>query len=529
MASRDRVSLIDCTLRDGHQSLLATRMTAEQSLRVLPLIRDTGYSILELWGGAVLDASLRFTGDDPFLRLETLRACLDEVDRPIAIRSLCRGQNLFGYNPYPDNVVCEFLKEAVRTGTPAAHDPATADHPVSRHELAGYAHRVRIFDALNDIRNLVTAIMATKAFNGHAEVALSYTVSPVHDLEHFMAFARRALDAGADSLAIKDMAGLLHPADAWELITALKEKFPGVELTLHSHCTNGLAVATYVVGLLAGADHLDTCHGPLAHGTSQPPVELIRFFADELGVATNVTPDAFAEIDDRLRGIRHELREIDKDPDHMGQPWPAAPTPEMLGRIKQAITLLKQKDRDACDRAIDVIEGQIMVPQGYPEIDKAQLESQIPGGMVSNLHNQLKEQKQLHHLPAILEEVPRVRKAAGYLPLVTPTSQIIGTQAAFNVIQGESYRIVSQQFRDVMMGHYGKLPGPIDPAVLAKVTNGQPPFHGRPADRVADVDLKAVYAQAGDLVKSHRDLLLLLLFPAPAKQFLTQREAVVTV
>jgi len=498
-------------------------MSCEQSLRVLPLIRDSGYSIIELWGGAILDSSLRFTGDDPFTRLEKLRACLDEAKQPIQLRSLCRGQNLFGYNPYPDNVVCEFLKEAIRVGTPERFNPAAAKAIPTRDDIAASTHRMRIFDALNDHRNLITAIMATKTFNGHAEAAMSYTISPVHDQEHFLNFARKTIEAGADSLAIKDMAGLLHPADAWTLIEAIKSEFPGVELTLHAHCTNGLATASYIVAMLAGIDHLDTCYGPMAHGTAQPPVELIQYFADELGVQTNVNLEAAPEIDAKLRAIRTELKDVDKDPEHMGQPWPAEPTADMIGIIKRAIDLLKMRDKDSCDQAIDLIEDGIMVPRGYPKIDKAALESQIPGGMISNLHNQLKEQGKLDLLPQILEEVPRVRKAAGYLPLVTPTSQIVGTQSAFNVIQGKPYAFVSEPFRDVMMGKYGKLPGPVDPEVLAAVANGQKPFHGRPADRVDDVDLAKVYADCGDLVKSHRDLLLVLLFAAPAKKFLEAR------
>ncbi|MEM9419601.1 MAG: hypothetical protein AAGA25_11215, partial [Planctomycetota bacterium] len=402
-------------------------------------------------------------------------------------------------------------------------NPVTATEPFSRDELAANTHRMRIFDALNDDRNLITAIMATKTFNGHAEAAMSYTVRPVHDNEHFLNFARKTIAAGADSLAIKDMAGLLHPADAWPLIEALKGEFPGVELSFHSHCTNGLATATYIVGMMAGVDHLDTCYGPMAHGTAQPPAELIKYFADELGIETNVDFSTAPEIDAKLREIREELREVDKDPEHAGRPWPAEPTAEAREKVKQAIALLKKRDKASCDQAIDLIEQGIMEPQGYPAIDKSQLEGQIPGGMISNLHNQLKEQGQLDQLPAILEEVPRVRKAAGYLPLVTPTSQIVGTQAAFNVIQGKPYRIVSQQFRDVMMGHYGKLPGPVDPQVLAAVSDGKPPFHGRPADRVPDTDIAKLYRDCGELIKSHRDVLLLLLFPIPAKTFLEQR------
>ncbi len=479
-------------------------MSLKQSLRVLPLLRDSGYTILELWGGAILDSSLRFTGDDPFERLETLRQVLDEGDCEIEIRSLCRGQNLFGYNPYPDNVVYEFLKEAIRTG-------------------GGKLHRMRIFDALNDHRNLTTAIMATKTFSGHAEAAISYTVSPVHDTDHFLRFAQRVVDAGADSIAIKDMAGLLHPADAWVLIEKLKATYPNLDLTLHSHCTNGLATASYVVGMLAGVDHLDTCYGPMAHGTAQPPAELIRFFASELGVELNVDFSTAPAIDKELRAIRKELAEVDKDPDHFGEPWPAEPTPEMLKVIREAIDLLKKKDKASCDQAVDLIEQKIMEPQGYPAIDKAQLASQIPGGMISNLHNQLKEQGKLDQMPRILEEIPKVRAAAGYLPLVTPTSQIVGTQAAFNVIQGEPYGFVSEPFREVMLGKYGKLPGPADPEVLKKVSQGRELFTGRPAQYVERADLTKIYKEHGDIIKNHRDLLLMLLFPAPAKAFLNKR------
>ncbi|QQE10729.1 oxaloacetate decarboxylase subunit alpha [Planctomycetota bacterium] len=504
-----KVNLIDTSMRDGHQSLLATRMSTEQIMRVLPLVAPMGYSILELWGGATLDSALRFTGDNPFDRLEQMRNLCDDVEaktgQHIQIRSLCRGQNLFGYNPYPDNVVCEFLKEAVRTGS----------------------DRMRCFDALNDHRNLITAIMATKTFDGHAEAAMSYTVSPVHDNEHFIRFARRCMDAGADSLAIKDMAGLLHPSDAFELIEGLKSEFPNTELSLHSHCTCGLAIASYVAGMIAGVDNLDTAYGPMAGGTSQPPAELIGFFAKELGMELNADLSNAPEIDKELRQIRKELENVDKDPAHFGNPWPAEATDDMRAKIKQAIELLSKKDKDSCDKAIEVIE-QIMVAQGYPESDRKQLESQIPGGMYSNLYNQLKEQGKLDLLDKILEEVPKVRKAAGYLPLVTPTSQIVGTQATFNIMQGKPYAFISEPFRDVMMGKYGKLPGAVDPEVLAAVSRGEQPQTGRPADYVEDIDLKKIYADDADkLIQSQRDLLLMILFPMPAKQFLTkQREAV---
>ena len=500
------VNLIDTSLRDGHQSLLATRMSTEQCMRVLPMLCEDGYTILELWGGATLDSALRFTGDDPFDRLERFRKACDDSEaktgKHVQIRSLCRGQNLFGYNPYADNVVFEFLKEAVRTGN----------------------DRIRIFDALNDPRNLITATMATKTFSGHAEAAMSYTTSPIHDNDHFVNFAKATLENGADSLAIKDMAGLLHPADAWSLIEALREQFPGKEITLHSHDTNGLAVAAYVVGLMAGVDHLDTGYGPMAGATAQPPCEVIKYFADELDVELSVKFDHAGEIADRLREIRRELKDVDKDPEHIPGPIPLTPTPEIKAKVLEAIDLLKKRDHDSCTKACDVIEEQIMMPLGYPPIDKSQLESQIPGGMLSNLYNQLKEQDKLDLLPKVQEAIPGVRKAAGYVPLVTPTSQIVGTQATFNVMQGTEYGFVSEPFRDMMMGKYGRLPGPADRAVLEKVAKGEQPFTGRPAELAKRPNLEKVYADHGDLIKSKRDLLLLLLFPMPAKQFLQKRE-----
>jgi len=497
-----KINFIDCSLRDGHQSLLATRMSTEQCMRVLPLLKQTGYRVLELWGGATLDAALRYTGDNPFQRLDAFR---EELQGAVSIRSLCRGQNLFGYTPYPDNVVVAFLKEAVRSGN----------------------DRVRIFDALNDPRNLTTAIMATKTFNGHAEAALSYTTSPVHDLDHFVRFCERALDAGADSLAIKDMAGLLHPADCYDLVKTLKERFAGVELTLHSHCTNGLANATYVAGMIAGVDNLDTDHGPMAGGTAQPPVELMRFFAEHLGFETNITPEHFAEIDQKLRAIREELHDSDKDPEHFGAPWPDEPDDAMTKKIAEAADLIGSRDRGKIDRAIAIIEDDILVGQGYPPTDRAQLEGQIPGGMLSNLHKQLKDQDKLDLMPKILDEVPRVRADTGYVPLVTPTSQIVGTQASFNVMTGERYSMMSQEFKNLVLGKYGKTPGPPDPEVIEKAAPDGKTFTDRPAAYAPRVDLESVYEEHGDVIETHRDLLLVLLFPAPARQLLEKREQTV--
>lgn len=496
---------IDTSLRDGHQSLLATRMSTEQCMRVLPLLRDSGYDILELWGGATLDSALRFTGDDPFERLDRFAECLG-TDGPV-IRSLCRGQNLFGYSPYADNVVVAFLKQAVRSGN----------------------RRVRIFDALNDPRNITVPIMAVKTYNGHAEAAISYTTSPVHHVDHFVNFARSALELGADSLAIKDMAGLLHPETAYDLIHALKTNFPGVRITLHSHCTNGLAIISYVVGLLLGVDYLDTAYGPMAGNTSQPPIELMIYFARELGIDPGIDLKLIPRIDTALRTIRQELHSVDIDPQHIGKPWPSEPGPEQRKLIRQVLEWVRDyessHDKNLLEQAICVVEDQIMVEMGYPPVDRKQLDAQVPGGMISNLHHQLKVQGKLDLMPQILEEVPRVRKAAGYVPLVTPTSQIIGTQAAFNVMTGSPYSMMTREFKALIAGRYGRLPTAPDPEVLKKVQeSGETLCTRRPADYVEEVDLDQIL-QTDPNIRSHRDVLLSILFPVPAKQFFAKREA----
>lgn len=497
-----RINFIDCSLRDGHQSLLATRMSTKQCLRVLPMLKDSGYSILELWGGATLDSAIRFTGDDPF---ERLSAFYKITGPDIQIRSLCRGQNLFGYTPYPDNVVFDFIRAAVRGGN----------------------KRIRIFDALNDARNLNMAVMATKTFNGHAEAALSYTTSPVHDQKLFVRFAATAMDDGADSLAIKDMAGLLQPLDLYNLVDAIHAKVgKDVEISLHSHCTNGLAVATYVAAMLAGVNNLDTCYGPMAGNTAQPPVELLSYFAREAGYEMNVNFKHLKQIDSELRVIRAELKEFDKDQDKFGNPWPVDPTPEVRKLVKKALDLIASRDKDKLNQAIAIIEDQIMVPQGYPAVDRAQLDAQVPGGMLSNLHSQLKQQGKLDLLPAILEEIPRVRADAGYVPLVTPTSQIVGTQASMNIMTGQRYSMINNEFRNLMLGKYGRLPVPGNPEVIKLCAPDGIVFSNRPAEYAAEIDMAKVIADAGPLLRTSTDILLYLLFAGPAKAFLTKKYAV---
>lgn len=523
-----RVMFVDCSLRDGHQSLLATRMSGAEVEGILPTLAQAGYSRMELWGGAVPDASLRFTHEDPFERLDQIRILLDAAapaEQPVQIRSLCRGQNLFGYSPYPDNVVTAFLKEAVRSGSA----PGSVHHgreAARRNKAPGAgSHRIRVFDALNDVRNLVTATMATKAFNGEVEAALCYTTSPVHGPGAFVRFAAAAVDAGADALAIKDMAGLLHPADVAPLVAALREAIPDIELTLHVHCTTGLGIAACVAGLLAGIDCIDTGHGPLAGGSAQPPVELMCWFAEALGFEHGLDTSTFASIDVAMRRARERLAEEDSSAGALPEPWAATPNADQAAAVAEVIALLQKNDREAADRAVRVVDEKLMRPQGYPAANTTHLESQIPGGMISNLESQLRDQNKLDLLPEILKEVPRVRAAAGYPPLVTPTSQIIGSQAAFNVMLGTAYKQVSMAFRDLLTGKYGRLPGPVDPEVLQKAAGSTKPFRERPADLIPDANFEAIVQRHGSLLRSHRDLLLLLLFPQPAAKFLKERAA----
>ena len=496
------IGFIDTSLRDGHQSLLATRMTTEQCMRALPLIKETGYEILELWGGATLDACLRFTGDDPFDRLDAFREMLGPSGEGAQIRSLCRGQNLFGYTPYADGVVYSFMKEAVRSGN----------------------DRVRVFDALNDTRNLQTAVMSVKTFDGHAEAALSYTTSPVHDEAYFVRFAETAADNGADSIAMKDMAGLLHPADCWTLTEALRAKLgDDVTLTLHSHGTNGLATTAYIAGMLAGVNFLDTAHGPMANSTSQPSIELMTWAAEAAGYEHTIDRKHFAEIDSHLRTIRGELASVDKDPAHFGEPWPAECPKDVRKKLDQVIELVSKKDRESCDRAIAIVEDEILVPQGFAPVDRTQLDAQVPGGMISNLHNQLKEQGQLDQMPKILEEIPRVREEAGFVPLVTPTSQIVGSQAAMNVITGDRYKVISNEFRSMVLGRYGRLPGEPSDEVVHKCSPDGERFEKRPGDYAPEPAITTAGDDVRALLKSPRDQLLYTLFPQVAQKFLEAR------
>ncbi|ABB13909.1 sodium-extruding oxaloacetate decarboxylase subunit alpha [Carboxydothermus hydrogenoformans] len=442
---RRRVKITDTTLRDGHQSLWATRMRTEHMLPILEKLDRVGYHSLEVWGGATFDVCLRYLKEDPWERLRAIK----KIVKNTPLQMLLRGQSLVGYQHYPDDVVERFVFKAVENGIDI----------------------IRIFDALNDIRNMEVPIKAAKAAGAHVQAAVVYTVSPVHTLEHYVETAKRLVEMGADSICIKDMAGLCTPYQAYELVAALKREL-GVPLQFHSHYIGGLAVGAYLKAIEAGVDVVDTASVPLAFGASQPPVEtVVRALAD--------TPyDTGLNI--------HELFEI--------------------------------------ARYFEDLRKRLGYERGVTRIsDMRVFEHQVPGGMITNLISQLEEQKALHRLEEVLEEIPRVRAELGYPPLVTPTSQIVGTQAVLNVLTGERYKLIPGEVRSYVQGLYGRPPAPIDPEIKAKILGDLKPVECRPAD-LLEPRMEKIKEEIKDLARSEEDLLSYALFPQIARKFFEERE-----
>lgn len=484
-----KVNFVDVTLRDGHQSLAATRMTTEQALRVLKMIDDAGFAALELWGGATLDSCIRFLNEDPWERLETFQDVLGSSKK---IRALLRGQNLFAYQPYPDDLVISFVNQATTSGVGI----------------------MRIFDALNDWRNLQLAMLATKAYGGVAEAALSYTTSPVHTTDYFVRFAKKLEDEGADQIAIKDMAGLLYPTDALDLYRALKQTL-SVPVVMHSHTTTGVASLNAVIAMQEGIDYIDTAITPFAGGTSHPPIEVMIVFAEEMGLDPGLDKELILKAQEKLFPVFDEL--ASSIPDNVKGYRPVHYNDVDRKKVHDILNLVAKATKESVEQAIPLMRD-LLQSLGYPKYNDKIFESQIPGGMISNLHNQLKGMNQLHLLDQIMDEIPRVRKDAGYVPLVTPTSQIVGTQAAFNVMSGEPYQMVSAEFKMILKGEFGKTPGNINEDLLQKVLNeGEEPLKYRPASY-----LLPVLEDAPELpfVKTHKDRLLHFLFKQSAETFL---------
>ena len=487
----NRVEFVDLTLRDGQQSLAATRMTTEQALRVLPMLNDAGYAAFELWGGATLDSAVRFLDEDPWERLDRFYAALGTAHKT---RALLRGQNLFAYQPFPDDLVIAVIQEAVRSGVGI----------------------VRIFDALNDWRNLQLALLATKAYGGKVEAALSYTTSPVHTTGYFVDLAHTLEQEGAERIAIKDMAGLLYPTEAFNLFDELKRHLR-VPITFHSHTTTGVATLNAVIAMYAGIDALDTAITPFAGGPSHPPVEVLIVFAEEMGVEHGLDKDLILRMQQVLFEIFEELRHSIP---LYGKYYRPIAYDDIDRSIVQQILAYIQRGSEADIETALTLMRDLMRDLHYPAYDDTIFNAQIPGGMLSNLQNQLQQMQKLGLLDAITQEIPRVRADVGYVPLVTPTSQIVGSQATFNVMMGE-YQMVSNEFKMLLRGEFGHLPAPPNPEVVQRVLGSEENLlRYRPASYLMPV-LEDEY----DLpfIKTHRDLLLHLMLKQPADEFLKRK------
>jgi len=485
-----KVKFVDLTLRDGQQSNAATRMTTEQILRVLKPIADSGFSGMEVWGGATLDSAMRYLREDPWERLGKIKKIVSNL---LDIRTLIRGQNLFAYSPYPDDLVVSFVKETVRTGS----------------------NLIRTFDALNDWRNLQTSIMATKTYGGKIEGAMSYTTGPVFDEKYYLDLALTLQDEGCDQIAIKDMAGILEPKMAYKLIKLLKSKLH-IPLTLHSHTTVGFATLNAIIAMHLGVDFIDTAFVPFAGGASHPSIEVLIVFADFMGIKHDIDKSRFPYINKELFKI---FDEIGKYSPYYGKYYRNFDIEKIdMKKVEKIVRIVVDEDFDKFDEALNLTR-KLLSELDFPPPDERQIKAQIPGGMLTNLYNQLKQIGKLDLLDKILEEVPRVRKDAGYPPLVTPTSQIIGSQAVFNVLSKERYKQVSKEFRMLIKGYFGRTPVPIKKEFLEKilgkdeeVLNCRAASYLKPA--LCNIKKVPLY------VKTHRDLLLYLMLEETADEFL---------
>ncbi|MBS5521361.1 MAG: oxaloacetate decarboxylase subunit alpha [Clostridiales bacterium] len=443
------VGITETILRDAHQSLIATRMTTEQMLPIIDKMDKVGYHSVECWGGATFDASLRFLKEDPWERLRKLRAGFKNTK----LQMLFRGQNILGYSHYADDVVEYFVQKSIANGIDI----------------------IRIFDALNDLRNLETAVKATVKEGGHAQIALSYTLGDAYTLDYWKDIAKRIEDMGANSICIKDMAGLLVPYAATELVTALKSA-TSLPIQLHTHYTSGVASMTYMKAVEAGADVIDTAMSPFAMGTSQPATEVMVETFRGTPYDTGLDQKLLAEIADYFRPMREEAL---------------------------ASGLMSTK-----------VLG----------VNIKTLMYQVPGGMLSNLVSQLKEAHAEDKYEQVLEEIPRVRKDFGEPPLVTPSSQIVGTQAVLNVLMGERYKMVTKESKALLHGEYGQTVKPFNPEVQKKAIGDEQPITCRPADLIKP-QLKEIEAKMARWKQQDEDILSYALFPQVAEEFFKYREA----
>lgn len=442
-----KIGITETVLRDAHQSLIATRMRTEEFVDILPQMDKIGYHSLECWGGATFDSCLRFLDEDPWERLRTIRKKCPNTK----LQMLFRGQNMLGYRHYSDEIVDYFVKKSIDNGIDI----------------------LRIFDALNDVRNLETAINAANKYGGHVQAAISYTTGPVFDVDYYCHYAKQLENAGASSICIKDMAGLLTPYGTYDLVKALKETVK-IPIQLHTHYTSGLASMVLLKGIEAGVDVIDTAMSPLAMGTSHPATESMVAAFKGTEYDTGLDLKALSEIRDFFAPLRQKY--LDN----------GLLDPKMLG------------------------------------VDANTLLYQVPGGMLSNLNSQLKQAGKEDQLEEVLAEVPRVRKDAGYPPLVTPSSQIVGTQAVFNVIMGERYKMVTKEFKDLIAGKYGSTPCEIGPEFQKKIVGDDEIITCRPADLLNDT-IEQFKSEIAEYYEQEEDILSYAQFGQVAVKFFEKR------
>ena len=439
------VRICDTILRDAHQSLLATRMRTEDMLPIAEQLEQVGYWSVEMWGGATFDSAMRFLNEDPWERVRKLKAVMPATP----FQMLLRGQNVVGYKHYPDDVLERFVVKAHENGIDV----------------------FRIFDALNDVRNMKAALEFVKREGAVAEMALCYTISPVHSVDAFVEMAHIMEDMGADTICIKDMAGLLSPYVTYELVGRLKSAI-GVPIHLHTHYTSGMAMASVLKAVEAGVDIVDTAISALSMVTSQPPTETLVRILQESPRDTGLDLNLLAEISNYFAQVRKKYAAFES---------------------------------------------------GMQGVDVRVLQFQIPGGMLSNLMSQLREQGAEDRYDELLEEIPRVREELGFPPLVTPSSQLVGTQATLNVVLGERYKIIPAEIKNYVRGYYGRPPAPIDPAIKQKVIGDEEPIDCRPADLIPP-GMETARAEIGGLAECEEDVISYALFPQVARPFLERRK-----
>ena len=443
-----KIQITETVLRDGQQSLMATRMPIEDFLPVLEKMDQAGYYSLECWGGATFDSCLRYLDEDPWQRLRTIRKHVKNTK----LQMLLRGQNLLGYKHYPDDIVRAFVRKSVECGIDI----------------------IRIFDALNDLRNIEVAVDEAIKAGAHVSGTLCYTTSPIHSLEMFVELGKKLEAMGCHSICIKDMAGIMSPKEAYDLVSALKQNVK-LPIVVHTHGTTGMGSMTLLKAAEAGADVIDCAIACLSGGTSQPPTETMHYVLEEMGWQTGLNKDLLKEINDFFKPVRDSFIKS------------GMLNPIVMGTDPDALTY------------------------------------QVPGGMLSNLVAQLTAQNKLDRFQEVLEEVPRVRKDLGYPPLVTPSSQMVGVQATNNVLAGERYKMVSKEIKAYLRGEYGKAPGQVDENLRKQVLGDEQPVTCRFAD-LLEPGFEKYKAEIGDLAKTEEDVLSYAAFPQVAEAFLERRK-----